>query len=140
MIDAGILDDEGDYVVVRRRRPPLRRLDIVVALVGGEEATVKRFFRGALVVGDHVRPRSRRTGSRPMERRWSTKSPSRCATSSTAKISTHGISGEPSDGRGRSVAPCARCHRLATLEGQVRQSRRRHRRRKVRTPKGKVVG
>ena len=40
MKDAGIL--EGDFVVVR---PTERASEIVVALVGDEEATVKRFFR-----------------------------------------------------------------------------------------------
>jgi repressor LexA len=46
MIDAGIL--EGDYVVVRCQQDA-RNGDIVVALVGddeaADEATVKRFFR-----------------------------------------------------------------------------------------------
>lgn len=48
MIDAGILD--GDYVIVRRQSDA-RNGDIVVALVGEEEATVKRFFREK----DHIR-------------------------------------------------------------------------------------
>jgi repressor LexA len=42
MINAGILD--GDYVVVRRQSDA-RNGEIVVALVGDEDATVKRFFR-----------------------------------------------------------------------------------------------
>ena len=42
MIDAGIL--EGDYVVVRPA-DDARNGEIVVALVGDEDATVKRFFR-----------------------------------------------------------------------------------------------
>jgi repressor LexA len=42
MIDAGILD--GDFVVVRRQEDA-RNGEIVVALVGDEDATVKRFFR-----------------------------------------------------------------------------------------------
>ena len=42
MTRAGILD--GDYVVVRRQSDA-RNGEIVVALVGDEDATVKRFFR-----------------------------------------------------------------------------------------------
>jgi len=42
MIDAQIAD--GDYVVVRKQNT-CRDGDIVVALVDGEEATLKRFFR-----------------------------------------------------------------------------------------------
>jgi repressor LexA len=42
MIDAGILD--GDFVVVRRQQDA-RNGEIVVALMGDEDATVKRFFR-----------------------------------------------------------------------------------------------
>ena len=42
MIDAGILD--GDYVVVRQQETAVNG-DVVVAMVGGEDATVKRFFR-----------------------------------------------------------------------------------------------
>jgi repressor LexA len=42
MIDAGILD--GDIVVVQRAQDA-RNGEIVVALVGDEDATVKRFFR-----------------------------------------------------------------------------------------------
>jgi len=48
MIDAGILD--GDHVVVRNEETA-NDGDIVVALVGDEEATVKRFFKEA----DYVR-------------------------------------------------------------------------------------
>lgn len=48
MRDAGILD--GDWVVVRRQETADNG-DVVVALVGGEEATVKRFFHD----GDTVR-------------------------------------------------------------------------------------
>ncbi|MGE5589146.1 MAG: transcriptional repressor LexA [Bacillota bacterium] len=48
MIEAGILN--GDYVIVRRQSDA-RNGDIVVALVGEEEATVKRFFREK----DHIR-------------------------------------------------------------------------------------
>lgn len=48
MIEAGILD--GDYVIVRRQSDA-RNGEIVVALVGDEEATVKRFFREK----DHIR-------------------------------------------------------------------------------------
>ncbi len=48
MIDAGIL--EGDYVVVRPQSTA-RDGEIVVALVGEESATVKRFFHE----GDHIR-------------------------------------------------------------------------------------
>ena len=42
MVDAGILD--GDFVVVRRQQHA-RNGEIVVALMGDEDATVKRFFR-----------------------------------------------------------------------------------------------
>jgi repressor LexA len=48
MIDAGIL--EGDFVVVRKAETA-RDGEIVVALVGEDEATVKRYFREK----DHVR-------------------------------------------------------------------------------------
>jgi repressor LexA len=48
MIDAGIL--EGDFVVVRRSETA-RDGEIVVALVGEDEATVKRYFREK----DHIR-------------------------------------------------------------------------------------
>jgi repressor LexA len=44
MIQAGIFD--GDYVIVRDQ-DSARNGDIIVALVNGEEATVKRFFREA---------------------------------------------------------------------------------------------
>jgi repressor LexA len=42
MIDAQIAD--GDYVVVRKQRTA-RDGEIVVALLNGEEATLKRFFK-----------------------------------------------------------------------------------------------
>jgi repressor LexA len=42
MINAGILD--GDFVVVRKQEDA-RNGEIVVALMGDEDATVKRFFR-----------------------------------------------------------------------------------------------
>ena len=48
MINAGIL--EGDLVVVRKQADA-RNGEIVVALVGDEDATVKRFFRES----DHIR-------------------------------------------------------------------------------------
>lgn len=48
MVDAGML--EGDYVVVSPQ-DTAQDGEIVVAMVGGEEATVKRFFREA----DHIR-------------------------------------------------------------------------------------
>lgn len=48
MVDAGIL--EGDYVVVRPQSTASDG-EIVVALVGDESATVKRFFHE----GDHIR-------------------------------------------------------------------------------------
>lgn len=48
MVDAGIL--EGDYVVVRPQSTA-QDGEIVVALVGDESATVKRFFHE----GDHIR-------------------------------------------------------------------------------------
>ena len=48
MVDAGIL--EGDYVVVQRR-DEAQDGEIVVALVGDDEATVKRYFRES----DHIR-------------------------------------------------------------------------------------
>ena len=44
MINAGILD--GDFVVVRKQEDA-RNGEIVVALVGDEDATVKRFYREA---------------------------------------------------------------------------------------------
>ncbi|MFO1020229.1 MAG: S24 family peptidase [Planctomycetales bacterium] len=42
MIDAHI--DEGDYVIVHKQKT-CRDKDIVVALVDGEETTLKRFFK-----------------------------------------------------------------------------------------------
>lgn len=42
MIDDGILD--GDYVVVREQKSP-QNGDVVVAMVGGSSATLKRFYR-----------------------------------------------------------------------------------------------
>jgi repressor LexA len=48
MINAGILD--GDYVLVRDQ-DTARNGEIVVAMVGDDEATVKRFFRER----DHIR-------------------------------------------------------------------------------------
>jgi len=48
MIDAGMLD--GDFVVVRRQETATDG-EIVVALVGEDSATVKRYFREA----DHIR-------------------------------------------------------------------------------------
>lgn len=48
MVNAGILD--GDYVLVRDQ-DTARNGEIVVAMVGDDEATVKRFFREK----DHVR-------------------------------------------------------------------------------------
>ncbi len=48
MVNAGILD--GDYVLVRDQ-DTARNGEIVVAMVGDEEATVKRFFREK----DHIR-------------------------------------------------------------------------------------
>jgi repressor LexA len=42
MIEAGILD--GDYVVIRQQ-PTARNGEIVAALINGEDATVKRFYR-----------------------------------------------------------------------------------------------
>ena len=48
MIEAGILDQ--DFVLVEKRSTA-ENGDIVVALVNGSEATVKRFFHE----GDHIR-------------------------------------------------------------------------------------
>ena len=42
MINAGILD--GDYIVVRKQNYA-NNGDIVVALIDGEETTVKRYFK-----------------------------------------------------------------------------------------------
>lgn len=58
MVNAGILD--GDYVVVHKQQQA-RDGEIVVALVGDEEATVKRFFRDSGRVrlqpeNDHMAP------------------------------------------------------------------------------------
>lgn len=50
MIEAGI--HEGDYVVVRKQ-PVAKDNDIVVALIGNEYATVKRFFRDKKYVRLH---------------------------------------------------------------------------------------
>ena len=65
MVDAGIL--EGDFVVVR----PADDADngeIVVALVGDEEATVKRFFREK----DHVRLQPENKAMKPIRTRDAT--------------------------------------------------------------------
>jgi repressor LexA len=59
MIDVGIL--EGDYVVVRPQETAVDG-EIVVALVGEEEATVKRFFREP----DHVRLQPENTTMEPI--------------------------------------------------------------------------
>jgi repressor LexA len=59
MVDAGIL--EGDYVVVRPQETAGDG-EIVVALVGEEEATVKRFFREA----DHVRLQPENSSMEPI--------------------------------------------------------------------------
>jgi repressor LexA len=48
MVDAGILD--GDFVLVNRQETAFNG-EIVVALIDGEEATVKRFFHE----GTHIR-------------------------------------------------------------------------------------
>lgn len=42
MIDAGIY--EGDYIIVKKQ-PTANDGDVVVAMVGDDEATIKRFFR-----------------------------------------------------------------------------------------------
>ena len=61
MIDAGILD--GDFVVVRQETD-VRKGDVVVAGIPGEEGTVKTFTRkGNKVV--------LRAGQRPPRARWS---------------------------------------------------------------------
>ena len=66
MKDAGIL--EGDYVVVRRQ-PDARDGDIVVAIVGDDEATdeatVKRFFREDRARPAPTRERGLRADLRP---------------------------------------------------------------------------
>jgi repressor LexA len=59
MVDAGIL--EGDYVVVRPQETAGDG-EIVVALVGEEEATVKRFFRE----DDHVRLQPENSAMEPI--------------------------------------------------------------------------
>ncbi|MFM9140820.1 MAG: transcriptional repressor LexA [Solirubrobacterales bacterium] len=59
MVDAGIL--EGDYVVVQRR-DEARDGEIVVALVGDDEATVKRYFRES----DHIRLQPENTSMDPI--------------------------------------------------------------------------
>lgn len=48
MIDDGILD--GDYVVVREHKVP-RDGDVIVAMINGDSATLKRFYRE----GDRIR-------------------------------------------------------------------------------------
>lgn len=59
MVDAGIL--EGDYVVVRRQEDASNG-EIVVALVGEDEATVKRYFRES----DHVRLQPENSSMEPI--------------------------------------------------------------------------
>ena len=59
MIDAGIL--EGDYVVVRPA-DDARDGEMVVALVGDEDATVKRFFREK----DHIRLQPENRSMKPI--------------------------------------------------------------------------
>lgn len=59
MVDAGIL--EGDYVVVQRR-DEARDGEIVVALVGDDEATVKRYFRES----DHIRLQPENSSMEPI--------------------------------------------------------------------------
>lgn len=59
MVDAGIL--EGDYVVVQRR-DEARDGEIVVALVGYDEATVKRYFRES----DHIRLQPENSSMEPI--------------------------------------------------------------------------
>ena len=59
MVDAGIL--EGDYVVVQRR-DEARDGEIVVALVGDDEATVKRYFRES----DHIRLQPENSAMEPI--------------------------------------------------------------------------
>jgi repressor LexA len=62
MVDAGIL--EGDFVVVRPA-DTARNGEIVVALVGDEEATVKRYFREK----DHVRLQPENKSMKPIRSR-----------------------------------------------------------------------
>ena len=59
MTGAGILD--GDLAVCQPRQYA-RNGEIVVALIGGEEATVKRFFLG----GDHIELRPENPAYRPV--------------------------------------------------------------------------
>ncbi|HHY10937.1 MAG TPA: transcriptional repressor LexA [Firmicutes bacterium] len=59
MIEAGILD--GDYVLVEKQEDA-RNGDIVVALLNGEEATVKRFFHE----GDHLRLQPENSAMEPL--------------------------------------------------------------------------
>jgi repressor LexA len=62
MVDAGIL--EGDFVVVRPA-DTARNGEIVVALVGEDEATVKRYFREK----DHVRLQPENKSMKPIRSR-----------------------------------------------------------------------
>ena len=62
MVDAGIL--EGDFVVVRPAQTA-RDTEIVVALVGDEEATVKRYFREK----DHIRLQPENRSMKPIRSR-----------------------------------------------------------------------
>ncbi len=62
MIDAGIL--EGDFVVVRPGETA-RDTEIVVALVGEDEATVKRYFREK----DHIRLQPENKSMKPIRSR-----------------------------------------------------------------------
>jgi repressor LexA len=62
MVDAGILD--GDFVVVRPA-DTARNGEIVVALVGEDEATVKRYFREK----DHVRLQPENKSMKPIRSR-----------------------------------------------------------------------
>ncbi len=62
MVDAGIL--EGDFVVVRPA-DTARNGEIVVALVGDDEATVKRYFREK----DHVRLQPENKSMKPIKSR-----------------------------------------------------------------------
>jgi repressor LexA len=62
MVDAGIL--EGDFVVVRPAKTA-RDGEIVVALVGEDEATVKRYFREK----DHVRLQPENKSMKPIRSR-----------------------------------------------------------------------
>jgi repressor LexA len=62
MVDAGIL--EGDFVVVRPA-DTARNGEIVVALVGDDEATVKRYFREK----DHVRLQPENKSMKPIRSR-----------------------------------------------------------------------